>query len=229
MSIGRAGRGGRLDNGIPLNEGQHLYVKSSSAGNHFGTAELVSMIEHAARHVADHFPNSQLAVGDLSREGGGHLRKHRSHRSGRDVDIGFYFLDENGQPFHPQRFLPVSADGTGVDAQGNLYRFDVARNWALLRSMLVFDQAAIQYVFVSRPLQALLLAHAEQAGESPEMLARAAEAMSHHARGHDNHFHVRIHCPSTDDRCVDREPPRRSRRGRGGRARGTVHVTVEAP
>ncbi len=210
-SIGRAARG-RLRNGVELPFGEHVHVLSANDGKNYGTAELVSLLEHAASSVAQSHPGAKMTVGDLSKAGGGHLGSHRSHRSGRDVDIGFYFTDEEGQPVEGRRFVRFGADGIGVDGRyGDLVRFDAARNWALLQAMMEYEGATLQYVFVSPRLQPLLLAEAERQGASPETIARATQLMSHFAGGHDNHFHVRIHCPADDRECVNNEPARRRR------------------
>ena len=220
-SIGRASRGGRLASGIALLPCDHRAVKSTGTGNHFGTAELVGMLEHATRTVAARFEGSHITIGDLSRSTGGRLKHHRSHRSGRDADVGFYFVAEDGTPHRAEQFVRVFADGTTAEGQ----RFDVARNWELLRSMIEFNGARLQYVFVSRPIQHLLLTHAAESGASPDLLERARDLMSHYARGHDNHFHVRIHCPEGDSLCVDQEPPRRpSRHSRSRRGHGHGHT-----
>jgi len=215
-SIGRAAQG-RLRNGVELGESGALDVLSNSEPTSFGTSELVAMLEHAATDVAQAFPNSRLHVGDLSKRGGGRLGSHRSHRSGRDADVGFYFVDESGTPVQARQFVRFDASGTGTPGWSPTpVRFDAARNWALLASMIRYQGANLQYVFVSPRLQPLLLEEAARQGASAELIARATDLMSHYAGGHDNHFHVRIHCPANDRDCVDSEP-RRRRRSRHGR------------
>lgn len=187
----------------------------------FGTVELVTMIDQAARRVAERFPGSSLLVGDLSREEGGRLTSHRSHRSGRDVDIGFYVMDEQGQPATVTRFVRFGEGGRPLDGNGANLRFDVARNWELLRHMLEYPDARIQYVFVYQPLADLMLAHGETQGVPEETMARARQILSgeHRSGRHDNHFHVRIHCPAGDDGCINNESRRRRRGGHHGRGR----------
>lgn len=210
-SIGRAAQG-RLRNGLALEDGDHVEVLRGSEDTDFGTVELVQLIESGARHVSERFPGARLHVGDLSRRGGGHLGSHRSHRSGRDADVGFYMNDAAGQPLAQRFFVRFDREGNGRTGWSReAVVFDVARNWALLEGMMNFGGAQLQYVFVSEPLQALLLAEAERQGASPETIARATELMSHNAGGHDNHFHIRIHCPASDSQCIDNEPPRRRR------------------
>lgn len=216
-SIGRAARG-RLKNGLALPMGQHVNVISEDDGKNYGTAELVAMLEHSAARVSELFPGVRLTVGDLSKAGGGHLGSHRSHRSGRDVDVGFYFTDEHGHPVQGQRFVHFDAQGVGVESRTNdVVHFDARRNWALLQAMIEFEGSRLQYVFVAPRLQPLLLAEAERQGAPQALIQRATDLMSHYASGHDNHFHVRIHCPPGDEECIDQEPGRRRGRGHGHR------------
>lgn len=181
----------------------------------YGTAELVAMLEHAADVVAERHPNSVLALGDLSKRGGGHLGSHRSHRSGRDADVGFYFVDEQGQPYPARFFVRFDRQGRGTTGWSHAsVRFDVERNWTLLESMIRYEGATLQYVFVTPALQELLLGEARRRNVDPAIIERAADLMSHYAGGHDNHFHVRIHCPVNDGECIDNEPARRRRASR---------------
>lgn len=219
-SVGRAA-GGRLVNGIPVENTSAVRILANGTDTAFGTSELVGMLEHAASAVAEKHPGSVLSLGDLSRRGGGRLGSHRSHRSGRDADVGFYFLGENGAPYPARFFVRFDENGRGVTGWSHAnVLFDAPRNWSLLESMIRYEGARLQYVFVTPALQEILLAEAAHQGADPQLIARAADLMSHPARGHDNHFHVRIHCPPTDDQCIDNQPARRSRRStRAARAR----------
>ena len=158
-SIGRAAQG-RLRNGVELGENDVLDVLQGSKPTSFGTSELVSMLEHAASEVAHRFPDARLYVGDLSKRGGGRLGSHRSHRSGRDADIGFYFHDGEGTPVPARHFVRFDAQGVGVPGwSSSEVHFDAARNWTLLAAMIEYEGARLQYVFVSPRLQPLLLHH----------------------------------------------------------------------
>jgi len=131
-----------------------------------------------------------LLVGDLSSREGGSLRGHRSHRSGRDADVAFYYSDARGNRVQSARLLPVRASGAAASG----LRFDEARNWALVE-VLVSDSAAnVKSIFVAAALKRRLLAYAGRAGIDADLLARADAAMRQPARGrpHDDHFHVRI-------------------------------------
>lgn len=198
---------------MPLEPASFVRVKSPA--HRYGTVELVDMLAYAARKVEADFPGSSLLVGDLSRETGGRLTSHRSHRSGRDADIGFYVIDEEGAQATVTRFVRFGAGGRPLDANGANLRFDVARNWAFVRHMVEFPNAQVQYLFVYQPLADMMLEYAATQNVPDATLARARQILSgeHRSGRHDNHFHVRIHCPAGDEGCVNNEG--RRRRGRG--------------
>ncbi len=168
----------------------------------YGMPALVDMLERGAAQVAKKHPGSVLTVGDLSRKGGGEVDGHRSHESGRDADLGFYFT-RGGKPFSPKRFATVDAAGNVVGLPSA--RFDDARNWVLVESMLTDPKARVLQIFVAHHLRARLLAQAARAGASPAVRNRAAEVLMQPRKAlpHDNHFHVRIACPSADRACIN--------------------------
>ena len=102
------------------------------------------MISRAAAAVEREHPGSWLGVADLSREQGGSAPYHRSHQSGRDVDLLYYSVDAAGAPVKPGGCMP--AFGTPDRQATRCYypvareipprRFDVARNWALVKAMI---------------------------------------------------------------------------------------------
>lgn len=205
-AVGQPTRGS-LRNAVGLEQSEDLFIKRSSLDHRFGTFEVVTALRETAAAVARAFPGSRLTVGDLSRRRGGRIRPHRSHRRGLDADVGFFVVDAQDAPLTVRSFVRVGPDG--ADEAGSGARFDTARNWALVAALLEQPHAPVQYLIVARPLEQLLLAHAESIGARPELVAAAAEALYQSSRGarHDNHFHVRFYC-SVDDRpgCVDRPP-----------------------
>ncbi|MCB9661256.1 MAG: penicillin-insensitive murein endopeptidase [Polyangiales bacterium] len=207
ISMGTANRG-LLRRGVPMPRLPVVRVISAARGEHFGTAELVTLIVAGAEAVSASAPGSQLVVGDLSREGGGRIRPHQSHRSGRDVDLGFYVLD------HQRRALPAGPGFVSMSNQlmgthrGSLYAFDVARNWTLVEALLTHPDVQPQYIFVANPIIAALLAHARRQRVSADVLTRA-EAVMRQPRGspHRSHFHLRIFCPRDDVPSCEDDPP----------------------
>lgn len=212
-SVGATNRG-RLLHAVPVAPTSSLRVRNPSQA--YGTAELVALITWAAAEVAREHPGSSLNVGDLSRERGGRIRPHRSHRVGRDADLGFYLLDaRTGEPAEARHFVALPRGAKGSDRQGGTFGFDDARNWTLIAALVSQDAVPVQYIMVIAPLKERLLAEGRRRGASPELLARVDAVVGPQRSGrgrfsydsHDSHFHIRIYC-AADDRpaCVDQAP-----------------------
>jgi len=80
----------------------------------YGTDELVELLVRAARRVSYLHRGSLLGVADLSPRGGGPTLEHRSHRSGRDVDLILYYTDLDGKPLPPDEMINFDDNGLSV-------------------------------------------------------------------------------------------------------------------
>jgi penicillin-insensitive murein endopeptidase len=190
----------------------------------YGTEELVGAVVRASRAVDREIPGGVAAIGDLSRRAGGGSPQHKSHQSGRDVDVFFYAADRDGRPARlNDAMLHFAVDGRAVrwsPPQGSrpppravpALRFDVRRNWAFVRAMLNDPEVEVQWIFIERGLAAGLLREATSEGEDPALLARAAFVMHQpsDAEPHDDHMHIRLYCAPSDRAlgCVDKGPMR---------------------
>jgi len=220
---------GRLEGGIKLDTSK-AYLRVVPAyvyGNmdtRWGLPALVRAIDRAAKGVNKKYPGAVLGVGDISRKGGGELANHHSHESGRDADLGFYVVDTKGQPVLRQGFLKIDEKLAAADVPGA--KFDVSRNWLLLQSLLLDREARVSHIFVSEPIKHALLSHARSRGVARALYVRASQVMMQPTGGlpHDDHFHVRISCPSSSKKsCVEiaKNAPSKARlkmakKGRGG-------------
>jgi penicillin-insensitive murein endopeptidase len=133
-----------------------------------------------------------LNIGHISGPSGGFLRPHRSHQSGRDVDLGYYYQD-GGQWY-------LAANATSLDR---------GRTWALVRALIT--ETDVHFIFIDHSIQGLLREYAEGLGEDPNWLddvfrgrGAAGAALIRHAPGHRTHLHVRFYSP------VAQETARRS-------------------
>jgi penicillin-insensitive murein endopeptidase len=165
---------------------------------HWGLPRFSEAIARAAARVAEERPGARLFVGDLSTPtGGGPLSPHFSHRSGVDADLLFYVTTLDGAPVDSPGFIHVGADGLARDeAHGRWLRFDVEREWLLVRALLDDPEARVQWMFVSEVAEAMLLEWATSRGEPLETIARAQQVMLQPNPGgiHDDHIHVRTAC-----------------------------------
>jgi penicillin-insensitive murein endopeptidase len=186
---------GRLARGVAVRESAALGIlpKQRARALRYGTSELVGLLEHAARelHAAT---GARLWIGNLSRRGGGDIAWSVSHNSGRDADVAFAYRDARGQAADPGDLLPVGAGGRVV---GSELRFDAERTWRVVKAMIGYGGAQIQYLFIAPGLKAMLLAHARKSGEPAAVLGRADELLRA-AAGHHDHLHVRIYCGERD-------------------------------
>jgi len=191
-----------LTNPVPLPKSGPGYVRIKRNGNHYGTPALVEAIEYATAHVQREIPGPPIHVGDLSGRRGGKIPNHNSHRSGRDADFIFYATDLGGARIASPGWTNYGPDGIGVahrSKHGRIYvRFDVERNWQLVKALLRAPSADIMWLFMSNPLKALLTEYAIARGEEPTLVWHAENVMHQprNALPHDDHFHVRIMCPS---------------------------------
>lgn len=155
----------------------------------WGKPILVQALRAAARATQAGDPRAtSLVVGDLSKQGGGCLPPHRSHRGGLDADIGYYHLGGK------QRTWLGLASATDIDAD---------RTWQLLAGLRASGQ--LRYAFIDYDLQPSLYAAALRAGETAESLApffqfprpKSADksGVVRHLKGHADHMHVRLTCP----------------------------------
>jgi penicillin-insensitive murein endopeptidase len=170
----------------------------SSGGHYWGQPALVEGIRTAARRVADELPDGPpLIVGDLSAQFGGRIARHQSHRSGRDVDLLWFVTTLDGKPIQNSSFVRLGHRGVGRIPGRAYVRLDAEREWRLIRALLMSPHVDVQWLYSSSLVKGLLLEHARDAGESPELLARAETVMQEPLDGlpHDDHLHLRIACP----------------------------------
>lgn len=208
---------GHLVGGAHLSDAPYLRVMpADQAGDvRWGLGSLVGMIHRAAQKVRHAYPNAVLNVGHLSKRDGGNIEQHASHESGRDADLPFYVQDAHNRQIFSEHMVSFRGDGTAPTWPGA--HFDDAKNWALVAALLDDPVAKVTHIFVSAPLRMRLLQYAAHIGAPESLRTRAAFAMVQ-PRGtlpHDDHFHVRIGCPSGMTSCVENPAVHIARRGHG--------------
>jgi penicillin-insensitive murein endopeptidase len=194
---------GVLTGGVALPASGDGFRRFRNDGAGWGHPRLVGAIERAAATVAESRPGAMLLVADMSAEHGGRLGGHRSHRTGRDADLLFYVITPDGRPVDNPGFVRVDKDGLAkVPAAlrpgvGSDYvRLDVERTWLLVRALVSDERAQVQWLFVARYIEALLIEHAFARGESDDTIWRAENVLRQprDSAPHDDHFHLRIAC-----------------------------------
>lgn len=168
----------------------------------YAAAHVVDQVTAAVDIVAATHPKAgRLAIGDLSDEDGGTLSGHHSHQSGRDVDLGLYFI---GRPEgYPKAFVAAS--------KGKL---DVAAMWTLIDTLYQQSKkpGGPTKVFLDYRIQKRIYQHARKRGVSVKTLKKifvypdgkwAKGRLVQHIRNHHDHVHVRYGCPPKDKRCKE--------------------------
>lgn len=209
---------GALSAGKSMKDSGQGFVRARPGeSTRFAVPRLVGALERAAAAVDEAYPGSApLRVGDLSYPGGGKHPRHGSHRSGRDVDLVFYVTDVTSRSVRGRGWLRydrygVSRETAGPDGGSNeIFFFDAARNWALVRALMLDEEAHVQWIFCSRGVKALLLDYAAQHEPDPSLVMRASWVLHQPSSGlpHDDHFHVRVLCSAEEQAsgCRDRAP-----------------------
>lgn len=168
---------------------------------YWGHPRLVAAIERAARAVHEKRPGgAPLVVGDLSARHGGRIPRHNSHRTGRDVDLLFYVTTPSGAPVRNPGFVPFGADGLAHLEDGRFLRLDVERQWLFFKELLTDPEIDVQFLFVSRDLEALIIDYALAKETDLSLVWRAQTVMIQPVDSlpHDDHVHMRIACRPED-------------------------------
>ena len=173
---------GALVNGVQMPKSDKWIVQDPSCG--WGTQETVDAIARSIEKVfAEHPGSPPLAIGHISAKRGGHLSPHKSHQSGRDVDLGYYHSP------------PKS-----VFVRGTEKNLDLERTFALIKTIVT--QTETDLVLVDTSIQRMLVKYALAQGEDEAFVDQLFQVRNkhprplvRHARGHGNHLHVRFSSP----------------------------------
>lgn len=191
MSIGYAHHG-RLFDGEPLPPDDRYVILYPYRT--FGTYYTVSETRRALDEYYTRYPNAHpLMVGDISFRNGRKISPHKSHQTGRDIDISY---PRKSPPPSFKRFHHVRRD-----------QLDVPRTLSLIKSFI--DGGQVEYIFMDRWFQRMLRYEAANQGAPEEWLNAVFQyphwsggrAIIRHSSGHRNHFHIRFKCQQTDRRC----------------------------
>jgi murein endopeptidase len=188
---------GRLRDGVRLRSGDGYHVRRPSRA--WGASHVVGHVERAIATARDRYPDAKtLAIGDLSAQDGGPITDHRSHQSGRDVDLGFFFKRQPDG--YPDSFAPATDD------------LDLPATWALLQALVrtADEPSGVSAIFVDFNVQRRLFnwaldhdvprGYLERIFQFPH--GRGADAgLVRHEPNHHDHFHVRFKCVPGDDGC----------------------------
>lgn len=175
---------GQLWNGVKMPEGERWTLVDPPRA--WATPETIQYLTAAIDKVHEQFPDTRkIYIGDISREKGGRFGQHISHRSGRDVDLGFYYKERN-----------VRWYTTGTEEN-----LDIPRMWALIRALVT--ETDVELILLDRSLHWILRSYARSVGEDRawirSLFVKSAppeeRLLIQHRDGHKTHFHIRFNSP----------------------------------
>ncbi len=194
-SVGAPHRG-EIIGAVPMSNGPGRVI-TAERWKTWATRATVEQLDGVLQRWAKRFPDGPpVLVGNLSARRGGPLAPHKTHQSGRDVDLSYI----------------AKWDGKSrvVWQKMNAANLDAAKTWVLLKTLVA--HADIEAIFIDRSLQKVLLRHAKRNGtvrqnrldrwlEVAAKGAKRREALIRHVPGHDDHIHVRFACRPDEKRC----------------------------
>lgn len=191
QSVGSPNRG-RLKRGVQLQSSNWYTVRTPRES--WGSSHTINQLHHAlVRFRIGSKYKRELVVQDLSLRSGGHFPPHRSHQSGRDVDIRLCVNHRVKQNGVPRKVSQVDWDAT----------------WALVHELIKTGE--VEYIFLDYDRQKHLYRGAQRAGVPKTLLARWIQYPTHsqsqrsgivrHSKGHSVHIHVRFRCGPRDKHC----------------------------
>lgn len=183
-----------------LGDGPGYRVRDPKRG--WGTFLTITRVHQVLGAYSRRFRRAPpVQIWDLSRKGGGHFPPHKSHRSGRDVDVPY----------------PLKRQYQGKTKVATPSRMHLPRTWWLIKRFL--KTGDVVYIFINRNLQRALYDYAKRIGEPKRYLKKAFQYPSRraigiirHSAGHDTHMHVRF-------RAKKPKKPKKRRRGKRSVAR----------
>lgn len=193
-SVGYPDRG-TLVGAVPMLEGPGRSLRAIP-WKRWGTAHTVTTMDRLFRRWHRIEPKYPILVGNMSVRRGGRLSPHKSHRSGRDADLGYV----------QKRGLYKEYNWRVMSARN----LDVARTWKLLQTMLASGR--VERIFMDAGLERLIYRYARRhPGKYRRYLRKwfssakgSRKAVIQPARGHRDHMHVRFRCAPADKRCRSR-------------------------
>jgi len=194
LSIGKPTRGCIAGAAALPWDGAGYSVVHLSRHRYYGHPALIRYMQTLGRSV-EYRRLGLLQVGDLAQPRGGPMAYgHQSHQTGLDVDIWFKMLrgrlpKSASDPFRDEIETPSLLEYPGINLDHRLWD----RNHAQVLE-LAARAPDVDRIFVNPVIKRELCQSAE-----------GDRTWLHKIRpwyGHDDHFHVRLHCPPDSPACV---------------------------
>jgi len=170
---------------VPLAKNDHLAI--TRPRNSYGHHALTTTLDRAACIMYEQY-KSPLRVNDLSREHGGKLYPHKSHRRGLDADVGMYAY--NSQDGYYTTNASLQHRSKAYKDFNNPQALEA--NWRFIKT-LTSGPSEVQYIFWDNQLINRLKKHV--------IFTHGSEEWKTHGKyfypepGHKTHYHIRIKTP----------------------------------
>jgi hypothetical protein len=195
LSHGHPNRGRISGEPCLLPDIPELYTRRFERIAH-GSSHAIGLIVTAfANFRRDTGYEGEIFVGSISRPHGRRFAPHRSHQTGRDVDIRLPML-----PWFPSTISPPAE------------QIDWRAVWGLIDAFLATD--SVEMIFLDHKLQRPLYYAALSMGASVEELdqiitwphrdGNKGKKIIRHSAGHEGHIHVRLRCGPDEPDCRTR-------------------------
>ena len=209
LSIGSPAEG-QLHQGIQLPKSS-LYIRRAPH-RMWGSSHAVLQIQRAfAAFRRQSGFDAPIVVADLSKPEGGRFEPHKSHQSGRDVDIWLPMLRgvyKDAYLYQEQSTLSEEEDWRS--AWGRRPEPDEAdwfATWNLVQALV--QTGEVRYIFLQYELQEKVYQAAQLMGASAEELGsiiqwprgHKASGVLVHSDNHIHHIHVRFKCARGEQDC----------------------------
>jgi hypothetical protein len=188
LSVGRPNRG-RLEHGVHLPDSPLWALGKPRVS--WGSTHTITVMRTAFTTLRNDIGyRGDIVMGALSMKHGGRFRPHKSHQSGRDIDIRLPLRPGLVDVRHP------TADD-----------IDWYATWAIVDAFVRTGE--VEAVFLEMGRQERLYTAARILGVTRERLHElvrwpnwsGADPIVRHSDGHDTHIHVRIRCGADEPRC----------------------------
>ncbi|WP_413293024.1 penicillin-insensitive murein endopeptidase [Bdellovibrio sp. HCB185ZH] len=163
---------------------------------YYGTIELAYLIAKMGKFTQAVVPSHTLRLGDLAKKKGGPLGSHKSHRNGLDADIAYYFKADKA----------MTGFSTALKGNKPIGDWMMAQQWKLFKYTV--SSKFVDRIFIHPALKKSLCSYAQNQGEigtdlAKETLRRLIPEVNHY-----NHFHLRIKCAKSQERCFQMAEPK---------------------
>lgn len=177
------------------------FIRLGNDEGHYGTGHMISLLQYASADFARTHSGEAVRFGSIAKQFGGNFPSHKSHQNGLDADV---------------LFLGQTKWGSVLDAQGNVTeKFQPEKNWEYWRQLtsqrIAEDgrvKSIVALILVAPEIKKFMCNWAKERNLMNDPLSREVLQRLHPTAGHDDHFHLRLHCSPYHTQCVKNFGPR---------------------